>query len=68
MFIHTATAVGGDWRAGGEQGVTAAHWRQSVVHYHVLQLSGGFVGAVVDSGFLVLCGAVIVADGAVVQV
>lgn len=68
MFIHTAAAVGGDGGAGGEQGVAGAHWRQSVVHYHVLQLGGGFVGAVVDSGFPLLGGAVVVADGAVVQV
>lgn len=70
MFIHTAAAaaVGWDGGAGGQQGVTAAYWRQVVVHEHVLQLGGGLGGAVVDPRFLFFCGAVVVADGAVVEV
>lgn len=70
MFIHTAaaTAAGWDGGAGGQQGVTAAHWGQGVVHEHVLQLGGGLVGAVVDPRFLFFRGAVVVADGAVVEV
>lgn len=70
MFIHTAAvaAVGWDGGAGGQKGVTAAHWRQGVVHKHVVQLGGGLVEAVVDPRFLFLRGAVVVADGAAVEV
>ncbi len=66
MFIHTAAAAAAGWDggAGGQQGVTAAHGRQGVVHEHVLQLGG----AVVDPRFLFFRGAVVVADGATVEV
>lgn len=64
----SAAVVGVCRRIWGEQQVTGANWGQCGLQKHVIELGYGFFVACVEPCLCLLCGAVAVADGAVVEV